>query len=153
MSGHAILKNLYEKKMDVILTISFKITAEIEIKKTYVLRPTSRCIGFVKHMFFHSFVAMKCLHIGFFFFLTINSSVNAARSSLNHVYLRKFHGKSIKFIKTFRLGYVISLNVVVVKSNSDVLTVLGSSSAQYLFFSVFVLFCCFSINMYLNNCI
>ena len=26
MSGHAILKNLYEKKMDVILTISFKIT-------------------------------------------------------------------------------------------------------------------------------
>ena len=131
-------------------------------KKTYVLRPTSRCIGFVKHMFFHSFIAMKCLHI-VFFFLTVNSSVNAARSSLNHVYRRKFHGKGIKFIKTFRLGYVISLNVVVVKSNSDVLTVLGSSSAQYLFFSfflsfffvfvffVFILFCCFSINMYLNN--
>ena len=33
MSGHAILKNLYEKKMDVILTISFKITAEIEIRR------------------------------------------------------------------------------------------------------------------------
>ena len=33
MSGHAILKNLYEKKMDVILTISFKIKAEIEIRK------------------------------------------------------------------------------------------------------------------------
>ena len=33
MSGHAILKNLYEKKMDVILTISFKITAEMEIRK------------------------------------------------------------------------------------------------------------------------
>ena len=33
MSGHAILKNLYEKKMDVILTISFKIEAEIEIRK------------------------------------------------------------------------------------------------------------------------
>ena len=28
---HAILKNLYEPKMDVILTIRFKITAEIEI--------------------------------------------------------------------------------------------------------------------------
>ena len=27
------LKNLYEKKMDVILTISFKIEAEIEIRK------------------------------------------------------------------------------------------------------------------------
>ena len=32
-SCHAILKNLYEPKMDVILTISFKITAEIEITK------------------------------------------------------------------------------------------------------------------------
>ena len=125
----------------------------------YVLRPTSRCIGFVKHMFFHSFIVMKCLLIAFF---TVNSSVNAARLSLNHVYRRKFHGKGIKFIKTFRLGYVSSLNVVVVKSTSDVLMVLGSSPAQYLFFfpsfvlsfffSVFALFCCFSINMYLNNC-
>ena len=68
------------------------------------------------------------------FFFTVNSSVNAARSSINHVYRRKFDGKGIKFIKTFRLGYVISVNVVVVKSNSDVLTVLDSSSAQYLFF-------------------
>ena len=33
MSCHAILKNLYGPKMDVILTISFKITAEIEIRK------------------------------------------------------------------------------------------------------------------------
>ena len=31
--AHAILKNLYELEMDVILTISFKITAEIEITK------------------------------------------------------------------------------------------------------------------------
>ena len=30
MSRYAVLKNLYESKMDVILTISFKITAEIE---------------------------------------------------------------------------------------------------------------------------
>ena len=33
MSCHAILKNLYGPKMDVILTISFKITAQIEIRK------------------------------------------------------------------------------------------------------------------------
>ena len=33
MSCHAILKKLYEPKMDVILTISFKITAKIEITK------------------------------------------------------------------------------------------------------------------------
>ena len=84
-------------------------------------------------MFFQSFIAMKCLHIVFF---TVNSSVNAARLSLNHVYRRKFHGKGIKFITTFRLGGVISLNVVVVKSRSDVLMVLGSSPAQYLFFSL-----------------
>ena len=33
ISCHAILKNLYVLEMDVILTISFKITAEIEITK------------------------------------------------------------------------------------------------------------------------
>ena len=33
ISCHAILKNLYELEIDVILTISFKITAEIEITK------------------------------------------------------------------------------------------------------------------------
>ena len=33
ISCHAILKNLYEPKMDVILTSSFKVTAEIEIRK------------------------------------------------------------------------------------------------------------------------
>ena len=33
VSCHAILKNLYELEMDVILTISFKITGQIEISK------------------------------------------------------------------------------------------------------------------------
>ena len=33
ISCHAIFKNLYEPKMDVILTISFRVTAEIEIRK------------------------------------------------------------------------------------------------------------------------
>ena len=49
ISCHAFLKNLYELEMDVILTISFKITAEIEITKhNYVLHPTLQtrtCIG------------------------------------------------------------------------------------------------------------
>ena len=37
MSCHAIpLKNLYEPKMDVIWTISFKLTAQTEIKKKHV---------------------------------------------------------------------------------------------------------------------
>ena len=33
ISCHAILKNLCEPKMDVILTISFKVTAEIEMRE------------------------------------------------------------------------------------------------------------------------
>ena len=64
MSYNAILKKLYEPKMDVILTISFKITAEIEITKKHVLCPTLQtrtCIGVLKSiiMFFHSFIAME----------------------------------------------------------------------------------------------
>ena len=50
--------------MDVILGISFKITAEIEIRKHKLMsvRPTSRksCVGFVSHMFFHCHEI--CLH-------------------------------------------------------------------------------------------
>ena len=49
--------------MDVILTIRFKITAEIEITK-HVSCPTLQtrtCIGVLKSiiMFFHSFIAME----------------------------------------------------------------------------------------------
>ena len=82
MSCHAILKNLYGPKMDVILTISFKITAEIEIRK-HVLPPTSltRCIGFVKHTLFYSFVAMKCVDI---VFLLSIARLFAGGSSMNH---------------------------------------------------------------------
>ena len=59
MSCHAILKNLYEPKMDVILTISFKITAEIEITKHMF---ASYFAGedvywrFVKHSYVLSFI-------------------------------------------------------------------------------------------------
>ena len=56
MSCNAILKKLYEPKMDVILTIRFN--------KTYVLCPTLQtrtCIGVLKSiiMFFHSFIALE----------------------------------------------------------------------------------------------
>ena len=67
--------------MDVILTIGFKITAEMEIREhtVYVLCPTSqtRRIGFVKHVLFSFIANMKCvnrLHC----FYTVNSSVNVA---------------------------------------------------------------------------
>ena len=83
MSCHAILKNVYEPKMDVILTIRFKITAEIEITK-HVLCPTLQtrtCIGVLKSiiMFFHSFIAME---YAFTLFFTVNSSINAAGDHL-----------------------------------------------------------------------
>ena len=84
MSCNAILKKLYEPKMDVILTIRFKITAEIETEQTYVLCPTLQtrtCIGVLKSiiMFFHSFIAME---YAFTLFFTVNNSVNAASDHL-----------------------------------------------------------------------
>ena len=89
MSCHDILKNLYEPKMDVILTISFKISnSGNRDKKTYVLRRIShtRCIGFVKR-------AMYVL--SFIHFFTVNSLVNAAQW-FNGVCRRTFHWKGIK---------------------------------------------------------
>ena len=51
MSCHAILKNLYEPKMDVILTANFKVTAEIEWR-------------FVKHNYVLSFIhCLECVYI------------------------------------------------------------------------------------------
>ena len=62
MSCRTILKNLYEPKMNMILTIDLKITAEIEITK-HVLRPTfadenvyRRFVKFVKHNYVLSFI-------------------------------------------------------------------------------------------------
>ena len=82
MSCHAILKNLHEPKMDVILTIRFNITNRDN--KTYVLCPTLQtrtCIGVLKSiiMFFHSFIAME---YAFTLFFTVNNSVNAASDHL-----------------------------------------------------------------------
>ena len=74
MSCHAILKNLYEPKMDVILTIRFKITAKNRDNKTYVLCPTLQtrtCIGVLKGiiMFFHLFIAVEYALTLFFLLL------------------------------------------------------------------------------------
>ena len=51
MSCHAILKNLYGPKMDVILTISFKITAEIEIRKLAWVSGLPKGIGETRFSF------------------------------------------------------------------------------------------------------
>ena len=78
MSCHTILKYLYEPKMDVILTISFKITAEIE-KSYFTDEDVYR--RFTKHNYVLSFIHChgKYVYIVFFFF-TVNS---LARSPLN----------------------------------------------------------------------
>ena len=69
MSCHAVLKNLYEPKMDVILTISFKITVEIEITKHMFCvllcrrgRVSSFCQVCKAVMFFHSFTLFIHCH-------------------------------------------------------------------------------------------
>ena len=76
MSCHAILKNLYVPKMDVILTISFKITAEIEITKHMfcVLLDEDvyrRFVKFVKHNYVLSFIHCHgiCVCIVFLLFI------------------------------------------------------------------------------------
>ena len=76
--------------MDVILTISLKIAAEIELIKHMFLSPplhTRTCIGVLRSIigcFIHSL-----LWNAFSLFFTVNSSVNAARSSFNSVCPRK----------------------------------------------------------------
>ena len=78
MSCHAILKNLHEPKMDVTMTISFKITAVIEITShmpcVLHCRRRHNCIGVLQSiiMLFHSFIAMECVYKLFF---TVSSSV------------------------------------------------------------------------------
>ena len=77
MSCSAILKKLYEPKMDVILTInSLQNNSGNRDNKTYVLCPTLQtrtCIGVLKSiiMFFHSFIALEYAFKCFFFLLLI----------------------------------------------------------------------------------
>ena len=77
MSRSAILKKLYEPKMDVILTIRFKITAEIEITKHMFCVLLSRR-GCVSAFFILSLPWNMRLHC----FFTVNSSVSAAGDHL-----------------------------------------------------------------------
>ena len=74
MSCHAILENLYEPKMEVILTISFKLTAEIEMTKhmfCVLLCRRGRVSAFVKHNYVLSLIHChgKSLHCFFFLLL------------------------------------------------------------------------------------
>ena len=71
MSCHAILKNLYEPKMDVIFDHSLQNNSGNRDNKTYVLCPTLQtrtCIGVLKSIiiFFHSLIAMECVFTLFF---------------------------------------------------------------------------------------
>ena len=92
--------------MDVILTVSFKLTAEIDLQNL--------CFGsyfadedvywrFVKHNYVLSFIHCHGMRLHFFF--TVKSSVNAPQSSLKGICWRKFHGKGIKLM-TFPQGYI-----------------------------------------------
>ena len=75
MSCHAILKNLYEPKMDVILTIRFKITAEIEIGRNicFVSNVADEDVywRFVKHNYVLSFIHFHGLCVYIVFLLLI----------------------------------------------------------------------------------
>ena len=72
MSCHAILKNLYQPKMDVILIISFKITAEIEMTKkicfSSYLADDDMYQRFGKHNYVLSFIHCHGMHLHCFLF-------------------------------------------------------------------------------------
>ena len=95
ISCHAILKNLYEPKMDVILTISFKVTAEIEIRKHMFCIVLRRRGVSVAYSFIHSlprnaFCFCCCC------FLTVSSAVLRGSVIFNGVCRWIFRGKGIK---------------------------------------------------------
>ena len=113
MSCHVILKNLYEPEMDVILTITFKVTAEIEITK-HVFASYFADEDVYRHFVKHNYVlSLNYCHGIYIVFFTVNSSNNAAQSSLYAVCRQKLHGKSIQ-LTTFPQGKVISPCGVVV---------------------------------------
>ena len=90
-----------------ILIISFKMTAEIEIRKhkLCVLRPTSRsCVGFVSHMFFHChemrlhyfLLSVAWFQLALISFDCFESFFQSVKYG-SIVCGRKFRGKRIKF--------------------------------------------------------
>ena len=68
-------------------------------------------------MFFYQFITIECVYIVCFFF-NVYRSANAARSSLNGVCRRNFHGKGMK-LKTYPQSYVISLCGIVQSGRSE----------------------------------
>ena len=71
--------------MDVILTIRFKITAEIEITKHIFCRPTLQtrtCIGVLKSIFICSFIHSLPWNMRLHCFFAVNRSINAAGDHL-----------------------------------------------------------------------
>ena len=86
MSCHAILKDLYKPKVGVILTIRFKITAEIEITKHTGMFCVLRCrrgrvSAFEKRNCVLSFIHCHGICVDIVFF-TVNSSINVAGDHL-----------------------------------------------------------------------
>ena len=149
MSCHAILKNLYVPKMDVILTIRFKITAEIEITKNicFVSYGADEDVyrRFEKHNYVLSFIHCHgiCVYIVFFLLLI-------ARLMRLAIILPAEVSWTRHYIKDFSQDYVISLCGVVVRCSRVEPMVSGSSSTEllfsfFLFFPFFVLL--FSINI------
>ena len=125
--------------MDEILTISFKITAEIEITKhmhcvLLCRRGRVSLFGNVCKAKLCSFIHSLLWNMRLHCFFTVNRPVNRAWSSCG----RKVHPKGIKS-KTFPRGYVISLSGVVVRSSRVQPKVLGSNPTQ-LFFSFLLFF-------------
>ena len=84
---------------------------------------------FVKHYYV---LALNYCHGIYIVFFTLNSSVNAARSSLNAVCWRKLHGKSIQ-LKTFPRGNIISPCGVVINKVFRLIVVTYSSIEPVLF--------------------
>ena len=78
---YTILKNLYGPKMDAILTISFKITAEIEIRKHIFASFFADKVYRLCKAYVILFIRCHEMHLHCcFFFFTVNTSVNASRS-------------------------------------------------------------------------
>ena len=139
-----LLKNLYEPKMDVILSISFKIWNNGNWdKETYVLRPTSQtsCFCFVWHMFFHCHemrVHFCCQYLGLY----------------DSIIFKRRLPAEVPWKGQFGQVYTISLSCVVVRwSRVEPKFLLSTCFFFFPFFGLFAfLFCCFSINIYLTNC-
>ena len=145
MSCNAILKNLYEPKMDVVLTIRFKITAEIEITKNicFVSYVAEEDVyrRFEKHNYVLSFIHCHGICVYIVFLLLIVRLMRLAIILPEEV-SRKSHE-----IKDFSQNYVISFCGVVVRCSRGEPTVPRSSPTKF-FFSFFLFFSVFCVAVF-----